>query len=275
MTKVDIVKRLEGKKKAYKKRIFILLALILVCEGFILWVLNPNLFPATSEAAEIVGEFFVQLLWPHSPEELELGTYRAYIYYFCTGLTGLTFYPYLEMALPLFLPAWLALTIIQLVVVNIRIRWLQRPVKDTKRREKKPRKNTKPRALWKCGFDKKYSNAVNKRFEELQQRCRTAQIDGADCCVANDYGLWVGNRAAVAGGKHPPDMIYPWDNNTIRIPCKNRTLCFHLTDKGVKVENSGNGEEILKKGVPLIILHENEVGEKIIDMTVTWLGGCV
>lgn len=265
------IKQLRSKRWKYEDRCK-WLVFLLVLQFLIWWIQNPDFIPGISQWVAGVQEFFNGLLWPHNEAELETGSYRVYIYHIWTWIEELPIYPMLEAVVPRIVPVWLVVTVIQIAVVNIKIKKLKAPQKAPKKpKEQKAGKtaNQTTKAFsgpMVGGIDENHCKEANKRFKLLQDSCQDP--------FREDRGLWISNIAPGANGKTPPDKIYPWnDFGVITLKFKDNTFRFQLYNDGARlITQSGNWVK-LEKGRPLAISHKNEAGQQILDMTVTWLGG--
>lgn len=267
------LKKLRDKRWKYEDRCKWLVAL-LVLQFLIWWIQNPGFIPGISQWVMEIQKFFDDLLWPHDLAELETGSYRVYIYHIWTWIEELPIYPMLEIVIPRILPVWLIITIIQIVVVKIRIKNLKKPPKEPKKaKEAKPDKASSKNTNMLSGpmvsgVNENHCKEANKRLKALQDSCVNP--------FREDRGLWVSNIAPGANGKAPYDKIYSWnDFGVITLKFKETTFRFELYNNGARLITHTGEWVNLKKGVPLAICHQNEAGQQILDMTVTWLGGIV
>ncbi len=285
--KEKIIKEQKGKLQRYAQRrknlcFFLLLQLL------IFWICNPEFIPGLSQWVAGIKDFFEELLWPRDMAELDTGTYRAYIYLFWIWLEDMAIYPLLSWAAPRIVPVWLMVTDFQSCIARARIHKASKPPKEKKQRQPKPPKPPKQPKPPKARKESKGTilrggpkvsgmytfNSLNaeKRFEQLRESCQPLQeYTGV---LKTDQGLWVSNLGRGADGKTLPDRIYPWDEHgKIEIRHKDNVLCFTLYADGPHLHVLGNDTVCLQKGVPLTITHNNEAGNEIVDMTITWLGG--
>ena len=276
--KEKIIKEQKGKLQRYQQRRK-RLCFFLFIEFLIFWIWNPDFIPGLSQWVAEVKSFLEGLLWPRDMAELDAGTYRAYIYRFWTWLEDLESYPLLEWAVPRIVPVWLMVTDIQSCTARSRIRKANKPPKEKKQRQlKKPKAPKEPKETY-ISIGPKVSGLytinsldAESRFEQLQERCRPLQERSA--VLKTDRGLWVSNQGRGVGGKILPDRICSWDEHgKIEIRHKDDVLRFELYAEGPRLCVLGNDSVCLEKGVPLTIAHNNEAGNEIVDMTITWLGG--
>lgn len=250
------------------------LVLLLILQGVIWWIFcKPGLFPFLQEPITSVREFLIGFLLPHDSFDTE--SYRHYIGLLCDWVTGLPFYPFLAKVVPLIVPVWLAVTVLQILFLKLRLSSLKKPRKEPKA-AKPPRKKEKgeqtaaqslAQALRPKATD---SGLLIKNRTEAEQRLQKLQ---ASCNVRRyqDRGIWFSNFCKVRG-KQPPDQIKHWEEDGSIVLEGAYTVRFELINGTAYLVGSGNKIQ-MKKGVPFVLKRDNEANESIAYCAAIWLGG--
>lgn len=246
---------------------------LLVLQGLIWWICNPGFVPFLTDTVIAVQEFLLELLLPQSAADTE--SYRYYIGALCDWVAGLPFYPVLAKLVPWIVPAWLLLTVIQILILRWRINFLRRPSKEPKKpaSRKKKASSEKPAAMplsqalrpkaTDSGLFVKSRIDAELRFQELQNRCSIRRY--------KDRGIWLSNFRPV-DGEVPFDRILHWDKDGIAVLADAYTFQFALIDGTAHIIGN-RGKIPMKKGVPYTLKHMNDAGEPIVYCRATWLGG--